>query len=199
MLLQIGDGLIEVGLEFLLTRTADHTRTRAIAAVGGTAVGHQEKDAVGVAVDESRHGHVGVLAAGIGHLLRGDTSLPDLGNDLPADRAGRIFRLDEVEVVGGDGEGQLVAGENDPGAFLRSEHKMLLESLKGGDAVAELPLPVVPLGGGRFLPKSGIRGAKVRLNARFGDPEIHRFQERSVGPGANLSTTPARKPPIMEG
>ena len=117
---------LEVGLEFLLAHSADHAAARAVAAVAGASVGDEEEDAVGITVYESGHGHVRVLAAGVGHFAGGDDGFAGARDDLAADRAVGVVRLDEVEVVRRDGEGQLVAGEEEPFTFVGGQAEMLL-------------------------------------------------------------------------
>lgn len=60
--------------------------------------------------------------------------------------------MDEIEVVRGDGHGQLIAGKEDASALLFGEHQVLFELSQGGDAVFELPGGRVPL----FLGDSGV-------------------------------------------
>lgn len=67
-----GRGLFEVfesgfplSFEFLVGDTGDDARARAVATVGGAAVGNEEENTVGVAVDQAGDGHVGVFTAGI--------------------------------------------------------------------------------------------------------------------------------------
>jgi hypothetical protein len=48
---QIGDGPIKVGVQLLLTRTADHARPSAVAAIRGAPVGHQKENPVRIAMD----------------------------------------------------------------------------------------------------------------------------------------------------
>ena len=68
--LDVADRLLEIGVEFLLARAADDPAAGAIPAVARATVRHEKQHAVRVAMHESRHGHVAVLAAGIGHLER---------------------------------------------------------------------------------------------------------------------------------
>jgi hypothetical protein len=107
-------------------------------------------------MDESGHGHVSVFAAGVGHFAGGDDDFAGAGDDLAADGAVGVVRLDEVEVVRGDGEGQFVAGEEEAFAFVRREAQVLRGLLGGADAVAELPAPVVPFGVGGLGPETGV-------------------------------------------
>lgn len=181
VVLKIGDRLVEIGVEFLLAGPAHHAGAGAVAAVGGAAVGDQKQDSVGVAVDKTRHRHVAVLAAGIGHLGRRDRSLADMGNDLAADRTVGILPLDQVEVVGSDGQRELVAGEDDAGTLLGCQLQVLLQSLKGRDPVLELPLPIIPQVGRRIGPISGRGRKKLRTETRFIDHGFHGAQAEDEG------------------
>ncbi len=142
---EVAEGGFEFGVEFLFAGTGDDAAAGAVAAVGGAAVGDEEEDAVGVTMDETWDGHVGVFAAGVGHFGGVFPGFFDAGDDLAADGAARVGGVDEVEVVGRDGHGQLVAGEQDAGALFFGEHEVLFELSEGGDAVLELPGGGVPL------------------------------------------------------
>ena len=61
----------------------------------------------------------------------------------------------------GDGEGEFVRGEEEALAFGGGEAKVLLGLGEGGDAMAELPAPVVPFGIGGCGPVAGGVGAEV--------------------------------------
>jgi hypothetical protein len=136
---EVAVGGFEFGVEFLFACAADDAAAGAVAAVGGAAVGDEEEDAVRVAVDEAWDWHVGVFAAGVGHFFLMVPCFLDTGDDLTADGAIRVGGVDEVEEVGSDGEGELVAGEEDPGAFFFGEDEVFFELGEGGDPVAELP------------------------------------------------------------
>ena len=154
VLLQVIDGAVEIELQLLLAHAADHPAAGAVAAVGGAAIGDQEEDAVRVAVDEAGHGHVVVLAAGIGEVAGRVGHLLDARDDLAADGAGRVEGIDEVEEVGRDAHGQLGVGQEHAGVFLAGELNFALEIGERLDAVAQLPLPVVPLRGGGVGPEA---------------------------------------------
>ena len=94
---------------------------------------------------EAGHGHVGVLAAGICHFLRGRPALLDTRDHLAADRAIGIVFVDQVEKVRGDGHRQLRAGEQHARAFLIGEIDACFEIREGIDAVAELPFGIGPM------------------------------------------------------
>ncbi len=106
---EIAESGLPFGVEFLLAHPAHDPAAGAVAAIGGAAVGDEEKDAVGITVDEAGDGHVAVFAARVGHFFRIVPGLLNPGHDLTADRAIRVGGVDQVEVMGGNGEGQFIA------------------------------------------------------------------------------------------
>ena len=124
---EILDGLIPLGFEFLVRNAGNNAGPGAVAAVGCAAVGDEKKDAIGVAVDESRDRHVGILATGVGHFRRVGVVFFDARDDLPADRAIGIGGVDEVEEVRRDGSGQFGPGEENAGSFLLRESEVFLD------------------------------------------------------------------------
>ena len=142
---EVAEGGLELGVQLLLADAAHHAAAGAVTAVAGAAVGDEEEHAVRVAVDEAGHGHVAVLAAGVGHLIGIVPGLLDARDNLPADWAVGIVGVDEIEIVRCDGHCQLVPGEQHAGAFLLAKLEVLLELGERGDAVAELPGGAVPL------------------------------------------------------
>ena len=95
-------------------------------------------------MDQSRHRHVGILTAGVRHVVGRSPGFLDPRDDLSPDRAIGIVALDQVEEMWRDGEREFVAGKKHAGPFLIGESEMLLELRQGGDAILELPFPVVP-------------------------------------------------------
>ena len=135
MLLQVIDGAVEIEFEFLFAHAADDAAARAVAAIGGAAVGDEKEDAVGIAMDEAGHGHVVIFAARIGHVGRRVGHLLDARDDLAADRAIGIERIDQVEEVGRDAHGQLGIGQKNAGMFFAGELDLALELGERLDAV----------------------------------------------------------------
>ena len=158
---EIAEGRLEVGLQFLFAGPADHAAAGAIAAITGAAIRDEKEHAIGVTMHEPRHRHVGIFAAWIGHFAGGYDTFAGQGDDLPSDRAIRVVRLDEVEVVRGDSESQLVRGEEETFAFRRGETDEFFGLRERGDAVTELPAPVIPFGVGRFRPIA--RGVETEI------------------------------------
>ena len=124
---EVADRLLEVRVEFLFARAADDPAAGAVPAVARATVRHEEQNAVRVAVDQSRHGHVAILAARVGHLEGRDVRFLQLRHDLPADRAVRVVALDEIEKMRRDGQRQLAARDLHPGAFAGGEDEVLLK------------------------------------------------------------------------
>ena len=70
----------------------------------------------------------------------------DSGNDLPPDRAIFIRRVNEVEEEGRNAQCEPGVGQLRAGVFLRRERRHEpLQLAQSGNAVAELPLPTVPV------------------------------------------------------
>ena len=79
----------------------------------------------------------------------------DARDDLPADGAMFIRRINEVEKIGRDGERELVVGEFRAGVLFRCERgHQTLQLFQRRDAVLELPVPVVPVGIGNVVPEA---------------------------------------------
>ena len=76
------------------------------------------------------------------------------------DRAVRVLGVDEVEEMRRDRKRELVGREEAPFPLLLGEHKHLLQLGERGDAVTQLPVPVVPLRGGHVFP-SALAGMPV--------------------------------------
>ncbi len=142
--LQVLVGGFVVHFELLIAGSADDAASGAVAAVGGAAVGDEEEDAIGVAVDEAGYGHVGVFAAGVGHFGGVFPGLFDSGDDLSTDGIERVAWIDEIEVVGGDGGGELGAGEEYAGALFIGEGDAAFDVLEAADAVFQLPFCGIP-------------------------------------------------------
>jgi len=113
--LEVLESGLPLGFEMLFAHPGHHPRTRAIPAVRGTAVSHQEQHPVGIAVDQPGHRHVAVLATWIGVLLRRVPAFLDARDDLAADRTIRIIAVNQIEKMRGDGHRQLVAGQQHAG------------------------------------------------------------------------------------
>ena len=70
-----------------------------------------------------------------------------------------VRRINQVEEIRGDGKRKLGVGQFRPGEFLRRERgHQPLELLGAGDAVFELPVPVVPVGISDVVPKAAPGG-----------------------------------------
>ena len=116
-----------MGFEFLLGNARNDAAAGAVAAVGCTAVGNEEENTIGVAVYEPWDGHVGVLATGVGHFSGIGEGFFDTGDDLATDWAVGVVFIDKIEKMRRDGHGQLVAGEEDAGAFFFREFQAFFD------------------------------------------------------------------------
>ena len=111
MLRDVCDLPVEFGMEIVAAGVADQPRARAITAIRGAAVGDQEQHAVGIAMHEAGHGRMRIFAARVAHFPRRGVRFLDARNDLPADRAIFIRRINQVEKIRRDGERELVVGQ----------------------------------------------------------------------------------------
>jgi hypothetical protein len=120
-----------------LGRVADHPFPGAEAAIGGAAVGHEEKDAVGVAVDHTRDGRIMVLLEGV-RIARVFPKLRRVGHDLPPDRAPAV--LDQAGIVGRD---LGLEDPRDPLDLVTVEAEAQGDLLRLPETALENPYPVV--------------------------------------------------------
>ena len=153
---------VELGMKIVAAGVADQPRARAITAIRRATVGHQKQHAVGIAMHQSGHRRMRIFAARIAHFPRRGVRFLDARDDLPADRAILIRRVNQVEEIRRDGQRQLVVGQLRAGEFLRRQRRhQPLKLLDRGDAVLELPVPVVPVGIGNVGPKTPPRRAEL--------------------------------------
>lgn len=131
----------------MIGNAGDDPGTGAIPAIGGTTVGDEKEDAIGIAMDEAGDGHVGVFATRVGHFGGVGVGLFDPGNDLTTNGAIGIRGVDQVEEVGRDRGGKLGAGQEDAGALLFGEGEVFLDLFEGGHPVFQLPLGRIPVFG----------------------------------------------------
>ena len=117
VLFQITERFLEIGVQLLLAHPAHDAAPGAIPAVARTTVRHEKEDAIRIPMHQSRHRHVRILAAGIGHVVRRRPRLFDPRNDLAPNRAIRIVALDQVEKMRRDGERELGAGKQHAAPF----------------------------------------------------------------------------------
>ena len=87
---KITERLLEIRVQFLFANSANHSTPRAIAAVTRATVRHQKQDTIRIPMHQSRHRHVRIFAAGIGHVVRRRPSFLDSRNHLTPDRVIRI-------------------------------------------------------------------------------------------------------------
>ncbi len=146
---------VELRMEIVAGGVADQTRPGAIPAVRRAAVGDQKQHAVGIAMHQTRHGRMGVLAARIAHFPGGGMGFLQPRNDLAADGAILVRRIDQVEEVRRDGQRELGIGQLRAGVFLRRQGgHQFLKLRQGGDTMFKLPLPTIPIRRRRLAPKA---------------------------------------------
>ncbi len=106
VLFQITEGLLEIGVQLLLAHAAHDAAPRAIPAVTRATIRHEKQNAIRISMHQTRHRHVRILTAGIGHIVRRRPRLFDPRDDLAANRAIRIVALDQVEKMRRDRRGR---------------------------------------------------------------------------------------------
>ena len=141
---EITKRFLEIGVQFLFAHATDDAAARAISAVTGATIGHEKEHAVRIAMHQSRHRHVRIFAARIGHVVRRRPRFFDPRNDLTPDRAIRIIALDQIEKMRRDGERELRAGKQNAAAFFIRKFEMLLELGERSDPIFQLPFPIIP-------------------------------------------------------
>ena len=123
---------------------ADHARARAEAAVDRAAIGRQEEDAIGIALDEMRRDLVRAFAERVDEVPRHVVALPRVGNALPAYGARGIVAVDEGQVVRRDADREpLALGAPRPFGLARSQRDRTREVVRRADRVPELPAPIL--------------------------------------------------------
>ena len=157
----VGDLLVVLGMKIIAARVAHQPGTRAVPAIARAPVRHQKQHAVRITVHQPGHRRMRILAARIAQLPRRRPRLLHPGNHLPPDRAMLIRRIDQVEKVRRDAQCQLVVRQPGPGQFLRRERgQQRLELLHRGDAVLQLPAPVIPLRRRDIRPETATGGTE---------------------------------------
>jgi hypothetical protein len=82
-------------------------------------------------------------------------------DDLLTDRAMLVHRVNEIEKIRRDGEREFVVRQFRAGEFLgRERGHQPLQLLRRGDAMFELPAPIVPISVGNIAPKAATGGVK---------------------------------------
>ena len=173
----VGDLLVVFGMKIITAGVAHQPGAGAVTAVAGTPVSDQKQHAVGITMHQTGHGRMGILAAGIAHLPRCGLGFLHAGNHLAADGAIFIGRVNQIEEIRGDTQRQLVVGEGGPGEFLgRERGQEPLQLLNGGDAMLELPAPVIPVGVGNVVPETAT--GRTELFQQLGLVRAGRFVGR---------------------
>ena len=114
---------IELRVKIVARRIAHESRPGAITAVRRAAVGDEEEHPVRIAMHQSGHRRMRIFAARIAHFPRRVVCFFDPRNDLPADGAVFIRRINQVEKERRDGQGEFRVGQFGAGVFLRRERR----------------------------------------------------------------------------
>ena len=103
---------------------------------------------------QARHRRMGVFPARIAHFPGRGVGLLHPRHDLPADGAILVRRVNQIEEIRRDGQGQFVIGQEGAFVFLRRQRGQEAPQLfQRGDALFELPAPIVPIGFATSLQK----------------------------------------------
>ena len=144
------DAVVDLFLGGCTVVLAGEAAARAVAAVHRAHVGNQEQYPVGVTVRQTRYGRIAVLMQRIFQVGGRTLQLLDGRNGLLADRAVRIFRIDQRQVVGRDGHAERFERFADAFLLFSGQLDVFLELIYGLNPVFYLPVPVVPLLVGHF-------------------------------------------------
>jgi hypothetical protein len=117
----------------------------AVAAVHRAAIHHQEQRSIPVLVHDRARGPVGLLADGVLEVARGVARLRRRRDDLHPHRTGRVARVHQRSVVGGDADPRPPLGQGEPKTLPVGERDDPAELLRGRERVPLLPAPVAPV------------------------------------------------------
>ena len=123
---------------------AHHPRAGAVAAVARAEVGHQQQHAVGIAVDQARHGAIAVFAQRIVGFAEAAVELGGRGDHGSPQGLALIVARDQAHVVGRDADRQHRALREGRPLFFR-QHQHLFQLGQGSQAISGLPVPIVPI------------------------------------------------------
>ena len=132
-------------MKIIVLSITDQTAPRAITAIGRTTIGDKEQHPIRIPVYQARHRRMGVLAHGIQHLLARNDHLARPRNHLLANRAFRIAAIYQIKEVWRYRHRQLLVGMLAAFHFVLSQIDQRFETLKGSNAVPELPSPILPI------------------------------------------------------
>jgi hypothetical protein len=153
----VGQALLDLALGGGAGRVGHLALAGAVAAVDRAVVGRIEEDPVRVAVGDAGHRHVALLGQRVVEVGGRVAELAHGRHRLEPHRAGRVLRIHQGRVVGGDPHVELGVGLDDGASLVVGEADDVVELRERGDPLALLPVPVVPLVVGDALP-DGARG-----------------------------------------
>ncbi len=154
MRLDVAQPLLVFRVEVVVLRVGNEPAARAVTTVSRAPVRHEKQHPVRITMNQTRHRRVFVFAERIEHFFGVKLRLARTRNHLQPDGTVGIITINQVKKIRGDRHRQLVAREEHPGALVRRERHVALEVLQLGQAVFELPAPVIPIACGNVLPMS---------------------------------------------
>ena len=148
----------------------DHAGTRAIAAIGRAEAGGEKQHPVRIAVHETWHSRVAVLAERIVGLAGRLEIFGADGNMGSSQRLERVVAAHQARIVRRDAERQRSLMAHHGIALVIGQHEQPLELCERADALARLPAPVVPLGGFDLRIEPLAKGAGGRSDRKALEP-----------------------------
>jgi hypothetical protein len=113
-------------------------------AVHRALISYQKQNPVRVAVGEPEYRRIDVLVQGISHIVGAFPQLTRVGNSLLADRTVLVLVIDQRGVVWCDGHPEFAQAPFDLLRLSVEKLYHLLQLFYFGNAVAELPAPIIP-------------------------------------------------------
>ena len=149
MCLNIGKGLLPVLLHVAVFCFISHDAgARAVAAVGETEAGHQKQRPVRIAVHNARRRAVPVFCERVAGFPGRRYEFIICRHHRAAHRVRYIDAVDKACIIGRDADRKLPCMMGQRFALILGNHYKTGQARHIGDAVAELPVPVVPLSAG---------------------------------------------------
>ena len=156
-----------LGVQAVVPLVADHPRPGAVPAIGRAVPRHQKQHAIRITVDDPRDGAVLILVERVVRLAAAAELLVDRRHDRPAQCLLGIPGIEEAGVVGGDGQRKRACLAAHRVALILRQTDHPSQRLHVADAVAELPVPILPFLEGGVRVKTfpeGPRPAVIQCN-----------------------------------
>ena len=141
----VSDALFPLfGIQAVVALVSDHPRTGAVAAVGRAVPRHEKQHAVRIAVDNAGNRTVLIFVERIIRLAAAPEVLVNRRYDRPAQRLPRIPRIEKACIVGGNRQRERIrlTAHRMSLIFRQMDHPP--QRLHIADAVAKLPVPILP-------------------------------------------------------